>query len=117
MRQALRDKPGRGPGIVNWEQTDSALREMAELQIMVNREKAQCAEYVRQIKNDAAETIKPFVLRQTRIQLMIERFVKSVRRDCKRLHKSFRFGSVSFYRNRVDIRLNVALAQERLGLP
>jgi len=118
VRKAQKEQKGfHGPGIDTWEQVGAMLREMAELQIGVNREKQQHVKTVNVLKRDFANKLRPYLIKQSRFQLMIEYFIKTHRRECKRLHRQFRFGSVSFSRNTIDVQLNVAFAQERLGLP
>jgi len=118
LRQADKaEETVRGPGINTWEQVGEAIREMAELQTEVNREKAQHKKTIDILKSDLARKLRPYIMKQSRYELMIEYFIKTHRQECKRLHRQFRFGSVSFSRNFIDVRLNVALAQERLGLP
>jgi hypothetical protein len=114
---ALALKPIRGPDLGSWEQAGQAIREMAELQVQINQERAKCDAMIEGLKRDLADKLKPLIFRRSRFELMIERFIKRSRRDCKRKYKQFRFGSVSFARNKIDIRVDVEAAAERLGKP
>jgi hypothetical protein len=90
---------------------------MAELQSQVNQERAKCDRAIAGLKDDLAKKVRPAILRQARFESMIEQFIKRHRRQCKRMYRKFKFGSLSFARNKIDVRLNVPLAAERMGKP
>jgi len=107
----------RGPGLESWEQVESAIREMAELQVLIDKQKTQCDATIEQVKADTARLVKPHVMHQARLESLIERFIKQTRRTCGKVERSFAFGSVCFVRNRLDLRLNSGLAKRMLGTP
>lgn len=118
MRTLHIDK-GKGlrPGIENWGQAESVVREMAELQVAINEAKTACEKSVEIIKNDCVQRIKPFISKQTLLQFTIEDFIRKTCRSARRIIKKFPFGVVTFYRRKLDIMLNVEFTKERMGMP
>ncbi len=102
-------------GIQNWNQVDSILREMAELQSCINEERALCEKRVSMIRKYSDETIEPLLFHQIALQTMLQNFLRKNER--KKLIRSYRFGSINFFRGRLKIQLNVDLAKQRRGKP
>lgn len=118
MRALHRDKnKGLRPGIETWEQADNLVREMAELQLTINNEKRACERRVDMIKSDCAQKIRPYVAKQTLLQLTLEDFVTKTCRSARRMVKKCRFGVVAFYRRKLDVVLNIELAAAKIGQP
>jgi len=65
----------RGIDIANWEQADSVVREMAELQASINQERAICNGRIVKAKTDMAEAITASVCYQARLHIALEKFV------------------------------------------
>jgi hypothetical protein len=118
MRSLHTDKEkGLRPGIENWDQTESAIREMAELQIAINDTKIKYDNDIKSIKQNCAEKIKPYLCKQGLLQLTIEDFIKKTCRSAKRMVKKTPFGMITFYRRRLEIALDIEVARARMGLP
>jgi len=115
--QADKIENRRGPDLENWDQVESAIREMTELQVLIDKQEAQCDAAIERVKADTAALARPHVMHQARLDILIERFIKRTRRTCGKIEKHFVFGSVYFVQNRLDLRLNTGLAKRRMGLP
>ncbi len=100
-----------------WDQAGDVLREMAELQVAVEKEKNKVKKIVETIKADAADAVVSLAARQFRLQQAIEYFVKRNRSGCKRIERHFRFGTIYYYRNKLGVKLDVATAEENIGKP
>ena len=109
--------PTRAPDLGSWEQVDSAVREMAELQAEINYVKMRAQEMIVRIRSETAEAIIGAGRQQARLHVMVARFIKLTRRDSAPLHRMCRFGSVHFVRRNLDIRLDSDLAAQYKGKP
>ncbi len=119
IMRALHREKGKGlrPGIETWGQVDNLVREMAELQVAINNAKRAYEKSIDMIKNDYAQNTRPYVTKQTLLQLTVEDFIKKTCRSARRMVKNCRFGKVAFYRRKLEIVLNVELAAARIGKP
>lgn len=103
-------------GIDSWEQVDSALRQMAEIQLAVNHESERRDNILATIK-DYDEKISVMVYQQGFIRSLIEAFLHRVCPKQTETKKRFRFGSISFFRNKLEVFLNLEYARVRIELP
>jgi len=116
MRQVDKKSPQKAfAGIDSWEQVEDVLRHMAELQIAINQERADCDWRIDTIKRQVAKTIKPIIVHQTRLHLMLESFLKKVRRTAGTIYEQFDFGSVRLCHGKLRVELNIAQTAKRLG--
>lgn len=102
-------------GIVNENQIDSLIREMAELQASINCEKASCETRISLIKKYTDEIIEPSVSHQIAVQTMLLDFLK--KRGTKTFFRKYPFGVVSFSRGKLRLRLDADLAKQRMEKP
>lgn len=107
----------RGIGIANWEQADSVVREMAELQASINQERAICNGRIVKAKTDMAEAITASVCYQARLHIALEKFVTMSLAGYKKKTRELQFGTIYFARCKMRLQLNPAKAAERLGRP
>lgn len=105
------------PGIQKWRQVAGVLREMAELQLAINRENAACKKRIALIKAYSDEVTEPCYSHQIALQVMLEEFLKTNCVKAKPTVKAFRFGSLRYSRGKVQLKLNVDHAEQRLGKP
>jgi hypothetical protein len=104
-------------GISTWGQVNSVLREMAELQIAINKENAALEKRIAMIREYSQDAIEPSLCHQICLQFMLEEFLKKRCAKHKITFKQCRFGFVRFHRGKMDFKLNIVLAEKRIGLP
>jgi len=105
------------PGLKTWEQVDGVLREMAELQVIINTEQALCDKRVAMVRKYSADAIEPHRGHQMHLQRMLEDFMK---KNCPKsivTKRKFRVGSVSFCRGKAKVDLEITLADKMRGKP
>ncbi|MFZ0035633.1 MAG: hypothetical protein WAK60_11685 [Sedimentisphaerales bacterium] len=102
-------------GIQSWNQIDSVLQEMAELQSRINDEEANCEERISLIKKYSEEIIDPWIAHQITLQIMLQNFLRKDGR--KRLIRKYCFGTIKLFRGQLKIQFNVDLAKQRMGKP
>lgn len=102
-------------GIQSWNQVDSVLREMAELQSDINKETTVCEKRVSMIREYSKEVIEPWLVHQIVLQATLQNFLRKDGR--KRLVGRYRFGIINFFRGRLKIKLNLNLAKQQRGKP
>jgi hypothetical protein len=105
------------PGLGSWEQVESAVREMAELQLSINRERDILHRTIETARASAVTKARPLLFRQADLEAAIGDFIRKIRRSCRRIERSFDFGHLVYHKQRLDISLDVASAARRLGLP
>lgn len=130
--------------ITSWDQVDSVLRELAELQAGTNKEIRLFKEQVKKGKNAVYEIMCPKRAKQQRLALnaeiviaaellrdrteslrthrtfwetMLKRFVALQYEQFVTTERHFRFGSIYCHSGEVDILLNVDYAEIMLGKP
>lgn len=103
--------------IDSWTQVDSVLREMAEMQLVVNKETEALEKRISLVKSYSDEMIEPCVLHQIALQGMLKMFIKKELAKKKIAVRRFAFGQVLWNNGKVDIELNVEFAKERLDKP
>ena len=108
---------GLAPGVANWDQAGSWVREMAELQAFINTENAECENRLNLIKKDSDERLDPYISRQELLQKTLKAFVNRTCRNRIKKVRHFRFGDVSFNRRRVEVVLRPELAAKMRGQP
>ena len=128
--------------VTSWGQVDSVLREMAELQVAINREIGMFNRHVDKIEHDlreigsvkrgeqqrmslkaeivtAAELLRERTQRLRARQLYwektLKRFMTVHYKQSVTIERHFRFGSVHCHGGEVDILLNVDYAKEVIG--
>ena len=102
-------------GIQDWNQVDSVLREMAELQSDINKEMTVCEKRASMIKKYSDEVIEPWLVHQIALQTMLQNFLR--KNSKKRIVGRYRFGVINFFRGRLKIKLNLKLAKRQRGKP
>jgi hypothetical protein len=102
-------------GIQNWNQIDSVLREMAELQSRINEEEVNCETRISLIKKYSEEIIDPWIAHQIALQIMLQNFLRKDGR--KRLIRKYRFGRIRFFRGQLKIQFDIDLAKQRMEKP
>lgn len=117
-RQIEEDPESKYRNIINnWDQVGDAVRQTAELQLAINKEKTECKKRVNLIKEQTAVVIKPYLSQQAYLRRMIEKFIKNSRTTCAELKKQLRFGAIRFCHNKLNVTLDIALAEKQLGKP
>jgi hypothetical protein len=102
-------------GIANESQIDSLIREMAELQVNINCEKALCEARISLVKKYTDEIIEPSASHQIALQTMLLDFLK--KRGTKTFSRKYRFGVVSFSRGKLRLCLYADLARQEMEKP
>lgn len=104
----------KGRGIESWSQMDSVFRELAEIKLRINEEKALCEKRINLIKEYSQEQIEPCITHQTGLRSMVEDFVK---KNCagRNIKQTFRFGSLSFVEGKVRLSPNIGKAAKMRG--
>ena len=104
-------------GINDYKQINSVLREMAESQIVIDRENAALEEKLNRIKLESTVYIEPVKSHQTTLRLMLETFLKKIFSDIEKATRLFEFGIICWNNGTVSIKLNTELAENRMDKP
>ncbi len=115
-RKAERDAAARiDYKIFNYEQMDSVVREMAEVQLEIDVELKVCQQRVTRTIQESAEVLEPRRRRLQHFLTAIECYF--IRESRVRATKQFRFGLVQCHRGNVNVELDVKQAEKCLGKP
>lgn len=98
-------------------QVDSAVRELAELQLSINTEVIACQKRVGRIIQESAEVLGPWRRSQKRLRAAIECFYRRIGYSSAMYIKQFRFGTIRYRQGRLEVELDVNQAQRCLGKP
>ena len=99
--------------LTTWEQAESALRTMAELQAAINTEEAACRDRIKMIKNYSAEAIEPWKANLNLLKTKIKSYVLGLRFP----YKKSKFGMLRVRDGKVIIKLNTSYATNHLEKP
>lgn len=103
--------------IQTWEQVDGLLRSMSELQYAIMVESQSLKERIAGLKSFAMKSIGAWHKQLTTQRAMIEGFLRCDYPEDYFDGKTFKFGSISYNKNGIDIKLKPKLAGERMGKP
>jgi len=106
----------RAAGIDSWNQIDSVLREMSEVQHKINTESDLREQRKQLIEQYAQEITEPLVAHQIGLQKILTDFLKKNREKAKQVF-ACRFGAVCFRRGKVELTLKPVLAGKLIGKP
>jgi len=104
-------------GINNWQQIDSVLREMAESQVVINRENAILEKRLGLVKSYSDEIIEPIFSHQIALRTILEIFFKKELSKTKTTRRQFKFGNIFWHKGKISIKLNTELAGNRMEKP
>jgi hypothetical protein len=104
-------------GIDSWQQVDSVLREMAESQVVIDKEQAVCDKRIELIKKYSEETIEPYLTHKMALENMLKNFLRAELSGVKTATRKFSFGQIFWSKGKVKISLNTTLAKVRTGKP
>jgi hypothetical protein len=100
-----------------WEQAESVIREIAELQVAIDVEKSKCQERIKMIESYTDELIAPEIARITYLENMLKDFCKRERISGPATKRDLRFGSIAFRKGVFSVSLDKKLAMARMGKP
>jgi len=103
--------------IETWDQIDSIIREMAELQCQIQDEHKQCDYRIQLLKGYSNEIIEPALCHQISLRLMLDAFLKKHCPRTKTTKKGYRFGTLQFSRGKLEVELNTERARKYIGKP
>ena len=112
-----RERPNSKAGLDSWDQIDSVVREIAEIQAAINAEKATCERRIAQLKEYVNKAIRPWQAHQERLIDMLREYFKKNHTDTVAATKDCRFGTVGYFGGRIILDLNTELAKERIDKP
>ncbi|HUW18376.1 MAG TPA: hypothetical protein VMW16_03660 [Sedimentisphaerales bacterium] len=92
-----------GPSLGTWEQVEQAVKQISELQKIINHERSACLKIVQSVKTDLAAKVTRLLLRQVDLEGLIERFIKKNRRNGDRIERVCAHGRISFFKGRLDV--------------
>jgi hypothetical protein len=104
-------------GIDSWCQVDSVLREMAEQQIIINKEQTVCNKRIELVKKYSDEIIEPYLTHKMALEAMLTIFFKEKLSGVKTSTRKFSFGQIFYRKGKVQVKLNVELADRRMDKP
>jgi transposase-like protein len=104
-------------GIETWDQVDSLMREMAESQYRIQKEYALLDKKIAILKKDTDGIIEPDLFHQINLRSMLMMFLKKALPPERAIHRKFDFGTLRFYRGKLNMDLDTDYAEQRMGKP
>lgn len=104
-------------GIDSWNQVDSVLRELSELQYRINTENDLCQQRIDLIKEYSQEITDPYIAHQLGLRSMLDSFFKRNPGKLKTSKREYCFGTIVIRRGKRILSLEPELAGKKLGKP
>ena len=98
-----------------WEQVDSAVRRLAEVQAIINSERTVAKGKIDFIKDDLQTIVLRYTIAQERFRHGITAFLQGF--GGRTIKKEFRFGVISYRHGKLHVSLDSALAAGLVGKP
>ena len=117
-KQSHKREQGRSEaGIETWDQVDSVIREMAELQYGIQKEYVALEERIAILKRHTAEIIEPDLFHQINLRSILKAFLEKACPPGRAIRRKFDFGIVRLCRGKLNVVLDAARAGQRIGKP
>lgn len=115
--EAEADKSKKYIGIKTWEQVDSVIREIGQIEEQIRREKNRRNSRILRIKDESDRVIDLFEKKQRLLYDMIGGFAQEQYSQAFVPVKKLRFGAVRIVKGELEVQVDFDLAAARIGRP
>ncbi len=105
-------------GCENWQQAESFVRAIAELQNYINYETTKTDVRIETIQAETETVVGPVRATLDNLRLMLKKFIKDqAGKNKQEIIRKMRFGNIRYIRGKLDLQLNLNLAAKCSGKP